>query len=158
MTTAARRRVKLDEIDLGLIRLLRQNGRAGNRELGQALGISEGTARSRIRRLAEGRVMHVTAINDYEAEGYQFWLMCCFQVEGRPVRDVAADIAACPRAVAVSIVSGRFDIVASVLAEDKAELSRLLTEELGGIPGVSAIETAVALDVVLSKSEWVAHL
>jgi Lrp/AsnC family transcriptional regulator for asnA, asnC and gidA len=158
MSTPSKRRLKLDDIDHGLIRLLRQDGRAGNREIGRALGISEGTVRSRIRRLAEGRVVHVTAISDYEAEGYEFWLMCCFQVEGRPVKDVAADIAACPQAVAVSIVTGRYDIVASVLAKDKTDLTRLLAEDLGTIRGVSAIETAVALDVVLSTSEWAAHL
>jgi Lrp/AsnC family transcriptional regulator for asnA, asnC and gidA len=148
----------VDEIDLRLIDLLRADGRAGTRELGEALGISEGTVRSRIKRLADARVMRVTAITDFEAEGNEFWVMCSIQVEGRPVKEVADEIAHCPNTISVSIVSGRFDVLATVLARDKAELVRLLADDLGKIPGVSAIENSVALDVVLSKSQWAAHL
>src|SRR5262249_49532383 len=46
-------RVPLDEIDLGLIEALAKDGRQSNREVGRQLGVSEGTIRSRLRRLED---------------------------------------------------------------------------------------------------------
>jgi Lrp/AsnC family transcriptional regulator for asnA, asnC and gidA len=147
---------RLDDLDHQLIRLLREDGRAGNRELGQALGVSEGTVRSRIRRLTEAGIMRVVALIDVEAAGNEFFVMSCFQVEGRPVKDVARDLAALPCAVGVSIVSGRYDIVGSFTARDKRDFVRLLAEEFGAIAGLVKVESSVALEILQSSSDWVA--
>lgn len=152
------RELRLDELDLALIQLLRRDGRAGSRELGEALGVSPGTVRSRIRRLINSNIMRVTAITDFEAAGHQFFVLFCFQIEGRPVKDVARELAAHPQMIAVSIVSGRYDITGSLVARDRAELARILSEDLSSIPGISVIESSVALDIVHSTSDWVARL
>lgn len=153
-----RSEARLDQTDLALIRLLREDGRAGNRELGEALGISPGTVRSRIRRLIDAHIMRVTAITDFDAAGNQFFVMLCCQVEGRPVKDVARDLAQHQQIIAVTIVSGRYDIVASLVAHDRADLARIMAEDLAAVPGISAIESSVALDIVHSTSDWVARL
>ena len=147
---------RIDDLDRQLIRLLRQDGRAGNRVLGLALGVSEGTVRSRIRRLTETDVMRVLAITDIEAMGNEFFVMSCFQVEGRPVKEVARDLAALPSAVGVSIVSGRYDIVGSFTARDKRHLVCLISEEFGAIAGLAKVESSVALEILQSTSDWVA--
>lgn len=150
--------MRLDQTDLALIRLLRDDGRAGNRELGEALGISPGTVRTRIRRLIDASVMRVTAITDFEAAGNQFFVVFCFQVEGRPVKDVARDLAQHPQIIALSIVSGRYDLVGSLIAQDKADLARVIAEDFASIPGIRAIESSIALEIVSSSSDWVARL
>jgi Lrp/AsnC family transcriptional regulator for asnA, asnC and gidA len=145
---------KLDDIDQELIRLLRENGRAGNRQLGQVLGVSEATVRNRIRRLIDSRVLHVTAIVDFEASGSDFLVMLLVQVEGRSVRDVGRELAAIPRVIAVSIVSGRCDLLVTFLARDKTDMCHVIADRVGGIEGVRNVQSSVALDVVLSRAEW----
>jgi DNA-binding Lrp family transcriptional regulator len=145
---------RLDDLDLELIRLLREDGRASNRDLARALGTSEGTVRSRIRRLSDANIMRVVAIADFEAAGNEFFVTVLVRVEGRPVKEVARDMARHPATISVGIVAGRFDIVASCLARDKDHLVRLIADDLGTIPGVQTIETAVALDVVQSTWKW----
>lgn len=144
-----------DDLDQQLISLLRKNGRSGNRELGAVLGVSEGTVRSRIRRLTESEIIRIVAIADIEAAGNEFFVMSSFQVEGRPVKEVASDLAALPSAVSVSIVSGRYDIVGSFTARDKRDFVRLLTEDFGAIPGLAKVENSVALEILQSSSDRV---
>jgi Lrp/AsnC family transcriptional regulator for asnA, asnC and gidA len=145
---------RLDEIDLGLIRLLREDGRRGNRELAQALGIAEGTVRARIRRLADSGVMRIVAIIDTEAAGYEFFLLLWMRVEGRPVKDVARELANLPQVLTVSIVTGTYDLFASLVARDKQDLLRLMAEEFGRIEGIVRIDSALTLDTVHATSDW----
>lgn len=146
--------IKLDEIDQGLIRLLRTDGRMANRELARALGVAEATVRTRIRRLSDSRVMRVVAITDTEAAGYAFFVLLWMQVEGRPVKEIARDIAALPAVVSVSIVTGSYDLLASVLARDKADLLQLIAHDLGNIDGISRIDSALTLDVLHANTDW----
>lgn len=52
---------KLDETDLGIIKLLRQDGRATNKLIAQSLGVSEPTIAARIKSLVEDKVIRITA-------------------------------------------------------------------------------------------------
>jgi Lrp/AsnC family transcriptional regulator for asnA, asnC and gidA len=146
--------VRLDEVDLQLIALLREDGRMSTRDLARTLDVAEGTIRSRVRRLEENQVMKVTAVTDFEATGNDLFFMLWIKVEGRPVREVGLDIASLPEVSSVSIVSGVYDLVAAMIARDREHLLRITTDSLAAIEGIHSIESALFLDVLVYKSEW----
>lgn len=53
---------ELDELEVSLIRLLAEDGRMSNSEIGRTLGVSEANVRQRLKKLAETGVLHVAAI------------------------------------------------------------------------------------------------
>ena len=53
--------VDVDALDDAIIKILRIDGRRSNRRIGQELGVSEGTIRSRIKRLQEANLMRIVA-------------------------------------------------------------------------------------------------
>lgn len=146
--------INLDEIDRGLIRLLRTDARMRNRALAQALGVAEGTIRARIRRLVESRLLRIVAITDTEAAGYEFFVLLWMQIEGRPVKAIARDVAALPAVLSVSIVTGSYDLFAAVVARDKADLLRVIAHKLGKIEGITRVDSSLALDVLHANPDW----
>lgn len=126
-----------------------------NRELARRLGIAEPTLRARLRRLEQTDTMRVVAISDLSVPGYELMASVGVQVKGRPVADVAADIAKLPQVLTVNLTIGSADIELGVAARDREELTRLLTETLVSLPGVYRLDAGMALDVLKMRWGWV---
>ena len=59
--------IQLDKIDEEIIRQFQANGRASNRAVGQAVGLSEGAVRKRMKRLTEAGAVSHGVIVDIQA-------------------------------------------------------------------------------------------
>ena len=62
-----RQRPELDATDRAILEELWRDARMSNRQIASRLGVSEGTVRSRIRRLTEEKRIRITAIRNIEA-------------------------------------------------------------------------------------------
>ncbi len=144
--------VQLDEVDRRLIELLRQDGRASNRALASVVSLTEVTVASRIKRLVANDVIAMTAVIDWEAAGYEWFLTGQFQCENRPPREVADDLATIPSCVATSIVFGEVDIIATFLLADRTDMQRLVSHDLSLIKGAEVI--ALDVSVEQHKYQW----
>jgi DNA-binding Lrp family transcriptional regulator len=147
--------VDLDEIDKGVIRLLRSDGRMPYRAIARELGITEATVRARVRRLEESNTMRVVAVTDIEAAGYGMLLAVGVQVEGRSPEEVAGDLAAVPEVFSVNVAIGAQDIEILVVAEDPPALNTLLADTLARVAGVKRLTPALAVDVLKNQPDWV---
>ncbi|MGH7898211.1 MAG: Lrp/AsnC family transcriptional regulator [Candidatus Binatia bacterium] len=150
---APARSPRVDELDRKLMRLLAEDGRMTNRDLARSLGSTEPTVRARIRRLGGEGIMRVVAVTDMEAAGYDFYVLLWIQVEGRPVREVAQELAGLPSLFTVVLMSGVYDIMAGLVATDKRELRKILTHDLARVQGIRTIESTLALDVLKLRAE-----
>ncbi|WP_241505881.1 Lrp/AsnC family transcriptional regulator [Parahaliea mediterranea] len=146
---------QLDEVDHRIIALLREDGRMPFRALAKALGLTEATVRSRVRRLEESNTMRVVAVTDIEAAGYNLLLAVGVQVESRTPESVARELAAIPEVFSVNVVVGTHDIEALVVAEDQAALHRLLSDRLAALPGVRRLTPSLAVNVLKNQPDWV---
>jgi Lrp/AsnC family transcriptional regulator for asnA, asnC and gidA len=135
------------------MRLLSQDGRMTNRDLARRLGSTEPTVRARIRRLGSEGVMRVVAVTDMEAAGYDFYVLLWIQVEGRPVREVAEELARLPSTFTIVVMSGVYDIMAGVVTTDKREFNTILTRDLARVQGIRNVESTLALDVLKLRAE-----
>jgi DNA-binding Lrp family transcriptional regulator len=145
-----------DELDRSIVERLRVDGRETNRSLAAALGVNEATIAARLRRLEAGHVVHVVALMDMYRAGFPYFAFAMITTSDRPVAAVAQEIAAVGQTIFVNLHTGRYDIIAGVLARDREELGRVFGEVLPKIRGVRTVRCELAVDVLRLDSAWAA--
>ena len=138
----------LDAVDTGIIDLLRGNGRASNQEIADRLSITAATVSTRLKRLEETKVMRVVAVTDFSAFGYDILVAIGVSVRGRPVADVARDLAKLSEVFSVNVMHGKYDIELLVALHDFSELNLFLTEHISGIRGLTALTPGIAANIL----------
>jgi Lrp/AsnC family transcriptional regulator for asnA, asnC and gidA len=134
-----------DATDWKIIAIL-QKGYVPNNTIARELGISEGTVRSRLKRLREAGILQVKAlINPDTLENKQLALVAMRVAESRLLEAKAEEVAKLENVLSVSIASGRYDLIAEVLVDSNRGLVRFLTEELSTVDGVLSSESLLML-------------
>lgn len=137
--------MELDATDWNIINILKE-GYENNNTIARKLGLSEGTIRSRIKRLREANVMQIRAlINPEVLDNKQLALVAMRVAESRLLETKAEEVSQLPNVLSVSIASGRYDLIAEVLVDSNRGLVRFLTEELSGVEGVVSSESFLML-------------
>jgi len=135
----------MDNVDLRIAYLLGLNGRMSNREIARRLGITEGTVRTRLSNLTDERSLRIGAQFDIESLPEAYIALVGLKIDGRMLTDCAEKVSQLPSVLTTMIVSGRYDIIAVVLAYSRQTLVEFVTEQLSKIPGVKDSETYVVL-------------
>jgi len=134
-----------DETDWKIIEILQQ-GWEPNNTIARTLNISEGTVRSRLKKLKDAGILTVRAlINPDVLANKQLVLVALTVAESRLLERKAEEIAHLPNVLSVSITSGRYDLIAEVLVDSNKGLVKFLTEELSGIEGITRSESFIML-------------
>lgn len=136
----ARHTVKLDETDLAILNLLRQNGRMGNREVGRALSISEGTVRQRLKKLIESKSMRLGLVTDFEASGYAVGLIVRIKACPTRIRHIAQELAQIESSTFVGLTLGRFDVVAVFVMQNRIEAAEMIDNRIASIEGIQVLD------------------
>ena len=142
----------MDRIDLQISRLLGENGRISNREIARRIGIAEGTVRQRLSHLIGSGALRVTAQFDIEAVPEAYIAVVGVKIDGRRLTECAREVERLPSVLTTMIVTGRYDLLAVVLALSRQTLVDFVTDELSKIPGVKDSETYVVLK---NFGQWV---
>ncbi|WP_143859991.1 Lrp/AsnC family transcriptional regulator [Nocardia cerradoensis] len=144
----------LDNVDRALIARLRRDGRESSRSLAVALAVNEATVAGRLRRMEEAAIMRVVAVTDMRLFGHCEFAIAQIHTSGRPLNEVASDLAALPEAVSVTTCTGRCDAIVPIMGRDKSHLGELFGSVLPGVEGVEKVRGSMALDVVKYDSSW----
>ena len=140
--------VKLDDIDLRIIKRLILTGKEGIRELARLLGKSPSTIVFRIRRLEkEGVIRGYTALIDYRKLGYQINALTLIQVDGAYIEKVEEMLAKERNVRAVYDITGEYDIAIITTFRSIEDLDRFI-KKLIKIPYVKRSMTSIAFRVV----------
>lgn len=139
--------MELDGFDHALIEAMRTDGRASFESLGARVGLSRTAARARVARILSSGVLRVAAMVHPEFEGIHAFGHVSVAVEGAASVEVAATIADAPDAPFVSIVSGRYSIIAELRSSDLPQLADAVAE-IRAIKGVDAVDTIVYTHLV----------
>ena len=138
----------LDDVDSGILEILRSNGRATNQEIAERLSLSAATVSARLRRLEESKTMRVVAVADFAAHGYNILIAVGVRVQGRDAADVARDLAKLPEVFSVHLVNGPQDLELLVGLHNFEEINLFLTDHVAHIPGVYELSPGIAADIV----------
>ncbi|NLF30051.1 MAG: Lrp/AsnC family transcriptional regulator [Planctomycetes bacterium] len=135
----------MDEVDVGIVQLLEQDGRMSNVEMAKRLKVSEATIRQRLKRLVGGRVMRMQPMLNAERFGEWHLVLVGLSIEGRQLEQCARQLTDLPEVVNTMIVTGRFDLIATLLLENQRSLKDFITKKLARVPGIRNSETFICL-------------
>lgn len=142
----------LDEIDKAIIRHLQDDGRMSYAELGPAVGLSAAATRQRVLALLASGVMQIVAVTDPTRMGFPVQAMVGFRVHG-DLESIAAEIGRHPEVDYLVITSGRFDLLAEIVAEDNDHFLQILSS-IRSMPDVDASEVFTYLRLEKQSYDW----
>ena len=138
----------IDDTDLKIIELLEENGRYNYVAIAEKLGLVEGTIRKRVNRLIESDVIKIAATPDPRKLGLNIIAIMGLQVQVSAVQHVTQLLKEKPNIQWLGFVTGRFDLMAIVIARSTEELSRFIEHEIASIPSIIRTETFVNLTII----------
>ena len=150
-------RISLDELDHKIIERLGHDARVSNREIGREFDLTEGTIRSRLKRLLDNRVIRVAAVTN--ANRLRNPILAYLWVEADTAADiegVAARLATLPEIGFVATTLGRADVLAMTLVENGNELTDFLHQTIDKIPGVRRVRYSLGQNFIKHDYRWCA--
>ncbi|MBU2053623.1 MAG: Lrp/AsnC family transcriptional regulator [Proteobacteria bacterium] len=134
--------MKIDEISLAIIKHLRE-GRKSFQKIAEDLSITENTVRARVNRLIEERVLAVTGLVDPEAIPGHRLVLVGIKLGTMDLVKKGEEFSRLKGVVSVCVVTGRYDLILTVLLSDAYDLLQFYTEEVSRIQDVQSAETFV---------------
>lgn len=139
--------MKLDKLDQNIMLALQKNGRLSYMELAKMMDVTEGTIRNRFTKLVNNGIMRITASPDIEKLGYGFMGIIGMQVHLADLHEVADKLAQNPNICYLVNVTGRYELLATVVTRSSKEFAYFMENVVSAIPHVLKTETFVALNV-----------
>lgn len=137
---------KFDDLDLKLVAELTKDGSISVPALSQKLGINSSVLYSRINRLVKKKLIKkFTIIVDESMLGIGVKAVIGVNRDPKMKEGVHKKLLEIPEVVAISEVTGRFDMMVKVFAENLEKLHSIVIEKLGKIEGIQNTETFVEL-------------
>lgn len=141
--------VKLDRIDLRILRELQSNGRITNVELAEHVGISAPPCLRRVRALEEaGYIRGYHADIAADKLGFGITVFTFVSLTNHTETDLwnfAKLAESWPSVRECYMMTGDSDFIIKIVAEDWESFQRFLTHDLAGAPNVSHYKSAPAM-------------
>ncbi|TFV34170.1 Lrp/AsnC family transcriptional regulator [Streptomyces sp. T1317-0309] len=139
--TAAR----LQKDDDSILQALAVDGRASHTDIGKAAGITPARAARRVRALLDCGLVHLYVELSRATLGYTTRADLWLQVEPAAVRTVGAALATMPEVAFAAATSGVHNMHTAVNCASLDDLFGFVTDRIGTLKGVQAIETSPVL-------------
>jgi len=141
----------LDELDLRILEILRENARVSVRDIARLLKKAPSTVAERIKKLEKkGFITGYTALIDNSKLGYRLNALTLLQVEGGYIEEVEKLLASEPNVRAVYDITGEYDIAIVSTFRDTEELDKFIKRILKN-PHIKRSVTNVILRIVKEK-------
>ncbi|WP_157155033.1 MULTISPECIES: Lrp/AsnC family transcriptional regulator [unclassified Diaminobutyricimonas] len=142
----------MDNLDHGIIALLRQNSRAGYGDIGDAVGLSASAVKRRVDRLvADGVIRAFTIQVDPAVEGLQVEayveLFCRGTVAPEELKRILSGV---PEVVDAGTVTGSADAIVHIRSRDIPSLEDAL-ERVRNAPNVDHTRSAIVLSRLVQR-------
>jgi DNA-binding Lrp family transcriptional regulator len=145
MSNTAVMRYQLDNFDHQILEVLAGDARLSNRKIAQALGVTEGTIRGRLKRLQEENYLRFTAITALSYLGNPLLIFIGVTAEQARVKEVAQAIAEMGGIRSVIITLGRFNIHVVGMYGSLDEVLNVANNAILALPGVRHVETSISV-------------
>jgi len=142
-------RTKLDDVDICILKELQQEGRISNVELARRVQLSPPSVLQRVRRLEETGLIrdYVTRLNP-SVIGLRLTVYVHVSVtlsSDKPIESFRKAVKDIPEVLECHQVSGEYDFLLKVVAEDMSAYERLVRENLALIKGIGKIYSSFVI-------------
>ncbi|MBN9250638.1 MAG: AsnC family transcriptional regulator [Mesorhizobium sp. 61-13] len=135
----------MDDLDKGLVTLLRHRGRRSVSDLALDLGVSRATVRARMARLEKsGDIVGYTVILRADAVDQPVRGIMLIEIEGHAADRVIKSLGGFSEVSEIHTTNGRWDLVIELGTETLADLDSVL-RKIRLIPGITGSETSLLL-------------
>jgi Lrp/AsnC family transcriptional regulator for asnA, asnC and gidA len=146
--------MKIDEINIKIIKHLRE-GRKSFRKIADELSITENTVRSRVNKLIDEGILEIAGLVDADAIGEHRVVMIGVKLDHMDLVTTGEKIAKLRGVVSVSVVTGRFDLIVTLLLKEGFDLLEFYTGEMSTIEEVRSVETFVVYKGINLKVPYI---
>src|SRR3989337_2988572 len=115
----------MDDKDKEIIKILKEDGRAGYIDIGKKIGLSEGAVRKRIKTLADSGVIRKFTVKVGVAEGAEAIALLSVS-PSLPTQEVSRRIREIPNVETIYEVTGEYDVVAVISGLSVAEVNECI--------------------------------
>lgn len=147
-----------DQLDLGMLRLLSEDGRMSFTDIAKELDVSVGTVRNRYNRLHKEGILHVLCWIDPVSAGYNAYARVTIEV--RPterILGVSEALLRIPEVSFVAITSGPHDLEINLVCRNNQHLLDLMHHQVHRIDGVHETHTTIYFRVLKWASSVLAR-
>lgn len=137
-----------------MIELLQQDGRLTVTQMSRTLGVTEVTARRKLKRLRADEIIRVVATVDPFDVGYETPVIIGLKVERGTLDEVAGRLSALPQVRYVGASTGRVDLIIEVVTRTNQDLAEFLLKELTAIEGITDSETNLIVRIYKQSWDW----
>ncbi|MEM6581234.1 MAG: Lrp/AsnC family transcriptional regulator [Pseudomonadota bacterium] len=142
-------RRQLDAVDRSIVSALSTDARVSNGAIAQAVGVTEGTVRARIKRMQHEQLIRITAVTNIDRFGDALLAYIWVEVQrSDDARRVAAALADIPELGFVGVMLGRSDILAITMVRNTEHLARFVHDRISVIEGVHRTESTLGVNFV----------
>jgi len=142
----------LDQTDCRMINLLQKDGRMPIVMLAKKLNISETTARSRLKRLIDKKIINIVAASNPIELGFEIVGSLKLSIDLKkkdPIMEKLKDIHSLNY---IALTTGGTDVDVEFIASSLAEFKTLIFEKVCLIDGVNSAQTSLIVEIV--KDTW----
>jgi len=134
--------MKIDTTTIEIIKHLR-DGRKSLKKIADDLSLSENTVRSRVNQLKNDGILSISGLVRPEAIPGHYSVMVGVKLSTMNLVKKGEEFSNLKGVVAVSVVTGRFDLILIVLLKEGYGLLEFYTEQVARIKDVQSVETFV---------------
>lgn len=143
------KKLEFSDLDRRILERLSVDARVSNREIARELGMTEGSIRARLKRMADEKAIHVAAVTNYNYFERPLVVYLWIDVEKNyPYDDVIKALVDQPEISFVASLVGRADIMAITWVREANHFAEYLHEQIDRIPGIAKVEYEMSHDLV----------
>jgi len=137
-----------------MVELLQQDGRMSVAQLARTLGVTEVTARRKLKRITSDGVIRVVATVDPFDVGYETPVIIGLKVQRNRLEEVAEHLSTLPQVRYVGASTGRVDLIIEVVTRTNQDLANFLMNDLAEIDGITDSETNLIVRIYKQSWDW----
>jgi Lrp/AsnC family transcriptional regulator, regulator for asnA, asnC and gidA len=134
--------MKIDENSIAIIRHLR-DGRKSFKKIADELNVTENTVRSRVRKMEEDGLLEIVGLVDPETVPRHQVVIVGVKLDTMELVKKGEEFSRLRGVVSVGVVTGRFDLLVTVLFKEGFGLLEFYTQEMSRLKDVQSVETFV---------------
>ena len=145
---------KPDSLDCKMIRLLQKDGRMSNTAMAQALGISEYTVRTRLKKILDSGIIRIVARANPINLGFTLSGNLKIRIDLKMTKQVLEKLSEIDELVWIALTTGSTDLDVDFAVRSMSELQSLIFDKISKIEGVLSTETSLMVDLIKDKNDY----